>query len=197
MTGVQTCALPISTYEVSEGTGKLIISGYEKEHIGVTLTVTPTINQQDYITMKINPKVSEIIVGETTNEGQPVILTREARTQVIVKDGHTIAIGGLIKEKTVDTVVKVPILGDIPILGYLFKHKANVVETTDLLIFITPRIIRAEAIPDKVLTPPAVVPAALQSPVASTAQPVIPQEQPAVLPTPPITDLKEETAPQE
>ncbi|MCK4248320.1 MAG: type II and III secretion system protein, partial [Candidatus Omnitrophica bacterium] len=151
---------PFPTYSINEDTGSLTISGYEKVHIGVTLTVTPTINQQDYITMKINPKVSEIVVGETTYEGQPLILTREARTQVIVKDGHTIAIGGLIKEKTVDTVVKVPILGDIPILGYLFKHKANVLETTDLLIFITPRIIRAEAIPDKVLTPPAVVPAA-------------------------------------
>ena len=187
---------PFPTYEVSEGTGNLIVSGFSKERIGIILTVTPTINQRDYITMKVHPKVSELTTT-TTSEGQPVTLTREAKTRVIIKDGHTIAIGGLIKEKTVDVVVKVPILGDIPILGYLFKKKDKAVDTTDLLIFITPRIIRDQSIQDKVIIQTA-VPAVFQSPVASTAQPVIPlKEQPPVLSTPPITDLKEETAFQE
>ncbi|MCK4423808.1 MAG: secretin and TonB N-terminal domain-containing protein, partial [Candidatus Omnitrophica bacterium] len=85
---------PFPKYEYNKETGAMVRSGFDYKPIGVILTVTPTINQQDYITMKINPKVSEIVVGETTYEGQPLILTREARTQVIVKDGHTIAIGG-------------------------------------------------------------------------------------------------------
>jgi type II secretory pathway component HofQ len=111
--------------------------------IGVKLTVVPHINQDDRITLDLAPEVSDLS-SQATVQGGIVIVTSEAATRVIVADGETAVIGGLIRtnESTVDTGV--PWLKDIPILGYLFKSSNVVQEERELLIFVTPRIIRVD-----------------------------------------------------
>ena len=112
--------------------------------IGVKLTVVPHINQDDRITLDLAPEVSDLS-SQATVQGGIVIVTSEAATRVIVADGETAVIGGLIRtnESTVETGV--PFLKDVPILGYLFKSENVVQEERELLIFVTPKIIRADA----------------------------------------------------
>jgi general secretion pathway protein D len=118
-------------------------SNYERQDIGVTLNITPQINQERFVRLKISQKVDQVISQEVM--GLPSILTREAKTTVVIKDGQTMVIGGLIDEIKKDTVYKVPILGDIPIVGYFFKSKTQKLDKKNLYIFITPHIIENPA----------------------------------------------------
>jgi len=140
----------IPTYERNESTGSYEITGYDEKELGVVLSVTPQINPEGYIVVQIDPEVSAFSTWDTfTTSGgtiqAPRFTTRKASTQVMVRDGETIVIGGLIKEIESDTVVKIPILGDIPLLGLLFKKKEKTVDTTDLLFFITVNIVRSDS----------------------------------------------------
>ncbi|OIO04892.1 MAG: hypothetical protein COX65_04130 [Elusimicrobia bacterium CG_4_10_14_0_2_um_filter_56_8] len=107
---------------------------------GITLKVTPTINSDGRITMHILPTVSQI-GSRPYLDAPPDIATRGTDTNVIVKNGETIVIGGLIHDANTDTVTKVPVLGDIPLLGVLFRKKTNTRTRKELLIFVTPKII--------------------------------------------------------
>lgn len=107
------------------------------KEVGVKLVVTPTINPNGYITLKINPEVSD--VKEWKYE-MPVISKRESDSLVLVRDGETIVVGGLIKDKKIATKYGIPYLRKIPILGRLFKKKFMETKKTELLIFITPKI---------------------------------------------------------
>jgi len=111
--------------------------------IGIKLVVVPHINQDDRVTLDLAPEVSDLS-SQATVQGGIVIVTSEATTRVIVKNNETAVIGGLIRtnESTVDTGV--PYLMSIPILGHLFKSSNIVNEQRELLIFVTPRIIRSE-----------------------------------------------------
>ncbi|MFH1853856.1 MAG: type IV pilus secretin PilQ [Candidatus Omnitrophota bacterium] len=142
----------IPTYERNESTGNIEITGYEEKELGITLAVTPQVNPEGYIVVKLEPEVSAFLSWDTfsTSGGNiqaPRFSTRRASTQVMVKDGETIVIGGLIKENITDTIVKVPVLGDIPILSLMFKKKEKSVETTDLLFFITVNLVNPESKP--------------------------------------------------
>ena len=142
--------LNIPKYEVDSDTGRLVISGYSEKKVGITLTVTPQVNEEDQIVVELSPEVSSLIGWDEFSTGAgtipaPRISTREATTQVMVKDGETIVIGGLIKEEISDTVRKVPILGDIPLLKYLFSKTTKEVDTTDLMIFVTVRLLNSES----------------------------------------------------
>jgi type IV pilus assembly protein PilQ len=108
------------------------------KEVGIKLVVTPTINPDNYITLKIHPEVSD--VKEWKYE-MPVISKRESDSLVMVKNGETIVVGGLIKDKKIVTHYGVPYLRKIPILGRLFKKKFIETKKTELLIFITPTII--------------------------------------------------------
>ncbi|MFH1784723.1 MAG: type IV pilus secretin PilQ [bacterium] len=109
--------------------------------VGIKLLVTPNINANNMITLKVHPEVS--FVKEWRAEG-PVISTREADTEVLIKSGETVVIGGLIKEEDKQDASKVPFLGEIPILGYLFSQKLSDKQKTELLVFITPRVLGEE-----------------------------------------------------
>jgi len=122
--------------------------------LGIKLHVTPTINKNGYITMKIKPEVSsktgdiDIVSeeGTTTRTTQiPIIQTSEAETTVMVRDGNTIVLAGLIEKRKVEEESRVPILADIPLIGYLFKSKqrgsSDNPERKELVIFLTPHII--------------------------------------------------------
>lgn len=115
--------------------------------IGTQLTVTPTINPDGYITMKIKPKISSApdYFRYTSSYGGvrreiPIERTSEAETTLMVKDGHTIVIGGLMKEKVKLDKTRVPVLSNIPVLGGLFRHQERTTEDTELAIFLTPHI---------------------------------------------------------
>ncbi|MFH1655817.1 MAG: secretin N-terminal domain-containing protein [Candidatus Omnitrophota bacterium] len=114
--------------------------------VGVTLSVTPTINPDGFVTMKIKPEVSSTGTPYMTASGNeiPVVSTSEAETIVMVKDGSTIIIGGLIKDRVSDTVRKIPFLGDIPLLGLLFRSKDKTTTKIELAIFLTPRIVSGD-----------------------------------------------------
>lgn len=105
--------------------------------VGIKLEVTPTININRQITMKIRPEVSTY----TPSALGPIVHTREAETTIMVNNGQTIVIGGLMSENDNDTVQAVPFVGDIPILGWLFKKTSKSNDKTELLIFITPRLL--------------------------------------------------------
>ncbi|MBW2261931.1 MAG: type II secretion system secretin GspD, partial [Deltaproteobacteria bacterium] len=110
-----------------------------RQNVGLTLKITPHINDSDQIKMEIEIEISEV-TGET--DLGPLIDQRMAKTVSVVKDQQTVVLGGLVKDVITETVDKVPVLGDIPILGYLFKMKKTRVEKSNLLIFLTPYIIR-------------------------------------------------------
>jgi len=118
----------------------------EFKDIAIELKVTPRINPDGYVTMDIDQKIND--VGATVNIGGsdvPVITKREAKSQVLVKDQSTIVLGGLIKEQKGVTETKVPFLGDIPLLGHLFKDKSNTKTRTELIVFIRPTVLRSDA----------------------------------------------------
>ncbi len=135
----------IPLYERNTSTGQMEITDYKKEQIGVKLTVTPHVNAQGEIMVDLHPEVSSFLQFDNYGNVQaPVFSTREATTQVMVEDGMTIVIGGLIKETTVDYVKKIPLLGDLPLLKYLFSKSEQTVDTTDLMIFVTVRLLNSE-----------------------------------------------------
>lgn len=110
---------------------------------GIKLTVTPSINADGRITLQVNPDVSQpsATAAGSTQTGAPAVDSRNATTTVLVRDGETIVIGGLITDTLQDTISKVPLLGDIPILGWLFKKRTKTRVRAELLIFVTTRIL--------------------------------------------------------
>jgi len=119
------------------------IQNFEFKDIGVKLRITPHISPNRFVRLKLFQEVLNFV--EESQVGAVVTTKRQATTSVSVEDGQTVVIGGLIRDDTRDSEVKVPILGDIPILGELFKSQRKTKTKTNLLIFITPRIVTSPA----------------------------------------------------
>ena len=111
--------------------------------VGLQLKVAPSINRDGFVTMKIKPEVSSVTRFLQTSSGNqiPIVETSSAETTVMVKDGVTIVIAGLMKDERVLDEKKVPILGDIPLLGLAFRSREDRVVKTELIFFLTPSII--------------------------------------------------------
>ena len=105
------------------------------------LRVTPHVTQEGSIQMKINATNNQPNPGLTGSNGQPSITRREAKTEVLVRDGDTTVIGGIYTRRNAESWNEVPVLSKIPVLGWLFKKKAISDDRTELLVFITPRIV--------------------------------------------------------
>jgi len=138
-----TQTIPIETINrFTEGAVIQDIVSFQDLEIGITLKVTARINEDDVITLKVNPIIEEIIgyTGPTDNQ-RPITSNRTMTTEVRVKSGETLVMGGLLKESKFETIKKVPIIGSIPLLGRLFQHRTVSTNKTDLTIFITPHII--------------------------------------------------------
>jgi len=125
-------------------TGLLTITNYEPKDVGITLEVTPNINKDKYIGLEVKPKIEDLQGWTGPQNMLPILFTKEAETKVLIKDGDTLVIGGLITEDKIEGINKVPLLGDIPFLGWLFKHKTTETNKKDLVIFITPTILGGE-----------------------------------------------------
>jgi general secretion pathway protein D len=116
----------------------------ERKDIGINLKIKPQISEGDYIRMDINQEISAV----KDSKGQAIDLVttkRSAKTSIVVKDKETVAIGGLIQDTEEETVSKVPLLGDIPLLGWLFKSKSKTRKKTNLMILLTPNIVKDAA----------------------------------------------------
>lgn len=116
--------------------------------VGIQLSVTPTINDDGYVTMKIKPEISSVtkeLITPSLNK-IPIIDTSMTETTVMVKDGATIIIGGLRKDEKKKKSEGIPYLSKIPVLGFLFKESSDTIERTELLIMITPTIIEGDTL---------------------------------------------------
>jgi len=144
---------PILKSEVSSGESS---SGVTQtldyyQNLGIVLNVIPQVSADDYINLVVHPAVysftdsvtatSTITGGSSVSTSYPIVLMREADTQILLKSGETAVIGGLLKDVKKEGVFSVPILGDLPIVGFLFRRETTDVEKVDLLIFLTARVV--------------------------------------------------------
>ncbi len=114
----------------------------ERKDVGLTLEITPQINEGDTIQLDIKQEISN--VSQTTVQGQADLITdtRSIEAKVQVDDGQIIVLGGLIQDNMVDSIDWVPILGDIPVLGALFRKKSKSTRKTNLMVFLRPKVLR-------------------------------------------------------
>ncbi len=111
-------------------------------NVGTELTIIPTINEDGYVTFRILQQVSNLTEQTVPAAlGAPIISTREAETSALVLNGQTVVIGGLIDEQSFDVETGVPLLKEIPVLGYLFKSTSTRRIRTELAIFVTPYVV--------------------------------------------------------
>lgn len=140
---------PYATNTVTQGTSTTTTgTALSFLDIGVKLFVTPTINKDGFITVKLRPEVSSQSGTYTYGDPAttvPIVSTTQAETTVMLKDGTTIVIGGLISDSRVGVKNEVPFLGDIPVIGLAFKNTNNEIVKKELVIFITPHIVSGEA----------------------------------------------------
>jgi type II secretory pathway component GspD/PulD (secretin) len=132
-------------YEVFHYNTEGDITGREIKfvEVGIKLTVTPKISQDGFITMTIRPEVSSPRRGTATTDAL-AIDTTEASAVMMVKDGNTLVMGGLIKDEKQEVISKIPVLGDIPLIKYAFRNKYDKTVKKEIVIFITPRIVSPE-----------------------------------------------------
>ncbi len=130
------------TGTVFAGGGAAPVTTVQREEVGIKLRITPLINPDGYITTQISPEVSTVSEFRGQNNDLPVVSTRQASTTIRLKDGSTAILGGLLSENKTNAVTKVPLLGDIPGLGYLFQHRVTQTDKTDLVIEVTPHIMQ-------------------------------------------------------
>jgi general secretion pathway protein D len=124
----------------TQSTG-FVTTSVERKDIGINLKIKPQISEGDYIRLDINQEISAV----KNDRGQAIDLVttkRSAKTNIVVKDKETVVIGGLIQDQESETVSKVPFLGDIPGLGWLFKTKSKSRKKTNLMILLTPHIVK-------------------------------------------------------
>ena len=141
--------IPLRTSTVTEATGQ-VRTLYEYKEIGIKLTVEPVVHLTRETSLKMNLEISSL--GEnlgTPTEPQYRIGTRNAETHLDVRDGETVILGGLIRDEERGTAVKIPVLGDVPVLGRLFTSKEDTRGRTDILLTITPHVVRGVEVPRK------------------------------------------------
>lgn len=135
--------IPILSSRI-EGTGdnRDVIQNIERVDVGIKLTLTPHVNPRGEVKLKLNPRIEAIVdEGPSDTAFAPSIAKREVSTTVTIPDQATVIISGLIREDRIEQISKVPLLGDLPLIGWLFKSKSTQKQRTNLLIFVTPHIV--------------------------------------------------------
>ncbi len=178
---------PIPNYTYNAEQGRFEVSGFEYKPIGVLLRVTPQVNAQGFIRLNLEPEISvrgdPVTFGGASGAEIPIIRTRKTKTQVSMKDGHTLAIGGLNDSSSEKGESKVPVLGSIPGLGRLFRSNTADSSKRNLLIFITSKVVSAEsAQAQDIFSPAQVQDAGLRESDLpgrrSSASPFLPEQMP-------------------
>lgn len=120
-----------------------LIAPIDYEDVGITLRILPQVNESDYVRLEVDQEVSDI-KGASSVDGAPDRTRRNIKTVVLVKDQSTVVIGGLIRDVENETVNKVPFLGDIPLIGVLFRNTGTLKTKQNLVLMLTPYIIESE-----------------------------------------------------
>ncbi|MCF3097474.1 type II secretion system protein GspD [Aeromonas australiensis] len=136
--------VPVQSGSQSSTTSDQVFNTIERKTVGTKLTVTPQINEGDSVLLNIEQEVSSVAQTQATGTANlgPTFDTRTVKNAVLVKSGETVVLGGLMDEQTKEQVSKVPLLGDIPVLGYLFRSTSNTTSKRNLMVFIRPTILR-------------------------------------------------------
>lgn len=142
--------IPFASGVKFDSNGQPVVT-YDYKDVGLTLEVTPHIGQGNLVKLQINQKIQDVTDYIQQNLGAigyvvPVVSNRNVKTTITLKDSQTVIIGGLVSRKTIESIKKVPLLGDIPILGAAFKNRKKEKSKTVLFIFLTPHVIET---PDK------------------------------------------------
>ncbi|MBI5675479.1 MAG: hypothetical protein HZC48_06615 [Nitrospirae bacterium] len=134
----------ISKRERDLTTNNTVLNSIERKDVGITLRITPQITEGDYVKLNLYQEISSVkdATDAVLTSVGPTTTKRSTKTSVIVKDAQTVVIGGLMQEKEEKIITKVPLLGDIPVLGLLFKFKTVSKNKTNLLVFLTPHIVK-------------------------------------------------------
>lgn len=127
------------------GVGALSTTSIQFIDVGVKLNFKPQVLENGLISLKIDPAEVSSISGTIAVNGYPIIDTREVRTRVQLRDGESLVLAGLLQEDSIKTMSKIPILGDIPILGALFRSTQDDIKEKELVFFITPRLVKPNA----------------------------------------------------
>jgi general secretion pathway protein D len=122
--------------------GSNVINSYSREDIGITLKVKPRLSSNNKVSLEIETTIEDILPGSGSSADRPTTTKRSVKTNAIINHAETIILGGLIKSADGNTVTKIPILGDIPILGKLFTSKGNSNSKVNVVIYITPYIVQ-------------------------------------------------------
>lgn len=137
---------PVPQLNFNEQTATAVFGGFQDKIYGNKLLVRPAVNKDNFITLMVKPEISNkvgdqpfVFAGATVTS--PIIDTRSLDSNVLIKSGDTLAIGGLLQDEQTKARNKVPVLGDLPVLGYLFAERLNARTKRNLLIFVTPTII--------------------------------------------------------
>jgi type II secretory pathway component GspD/PulD (secretin) len=117
---------------------------FQDEEVNIELSVQPRINEDRFISMTINTTVQALVGMAGPDADRPIISERTAKTQIMVDNSETLLIGGLIFDQQIESQTKVPVLGDIPLIKGFFKHTTTKTEQRELLIFITPTIVKLD-----------------------------------------------------
>jgi len=130
--------------------GAPILNQIELKDTGVILSVTPRVNKNGLVVLDINQEVSDVVPTTTSTINSPTIRQRRVATSVAVNDGHTLALGGLVQEKSQLSNESLPILGDLPLIGTAFRNRSDIRVRTELIVFIRPKVIRGTAEADRI-----------------------------------------------
>lgn len=120
-----------------------IINNYSREDIGITLKVKPRVSSNDKVALDVETQIEDVLPSSGATSDRPTTTKRKVTTNAIVNNGETIILGGLIKDATGKSTSKVPILGDIPIIGELFTHRENATSDINVIIYLTPYIVKS------------------------------------------------------
>ncbi|CAA6813568.1 MAG: General secretion pathway protein D / Type II secretion outermembrane pore forming protein (PulD) [uncultured Sulfurovum sp.] len=119
-----------------------VLNNYSREDIGITLKVKPRLSANDKVSLEIETTIEDILPGSGTSADRPTTTKRSVQTNAIINHAETIILGGLIKSADGNSVTKVPVLGDIPIIGKLFTSRGDSASKVNVVIYITPYIIK-------------------------------------------------------
>lgn len=139
-------AQPVPQLNFNEQTATAVFGGFQDKKFGNTLIVRPSVNKENFVTLTVKPEISNK-VGDASfifagaQVLSPIIDTRTLESNVLIRSGDTLAIGGLLQDEVTKGRNKVPLLGDVPLLGYFFQERLNARTKRNLLVFVTPTII--------------------------------------------------------
>ena len=137
----QTQSILTQAQQSTQGQGN-IINNYSREDIGITLKVKPRLSSNNQVTLEVEAEIEDILPGSSAAADRPTTTKRKVTTNAIVNNGETIILGGLIKSAGGKNVTKIPLLGEIPILGELFTSTSDMDTKVNVVIYLTPYIVR-------------------------------------------------------